>query len=229
MIEVRAGLSTWSSCWWNIVFHCHTSFSNHHRPEKGQWKIWQWKTAVSSAVNAYCDEESRLEAGTKSSLRYLNTDDFRIGAMHPVWSTLNGSCQQVEMAAVKARLLRGTYILQANRKFDVDPTCTMCGDEPEDRLHFILQCKCLTEVRQHHVRKLQHLIQGIYPRDITESIIGNQSVPFQLILDCTHGSLSSLKVDPPLCNLSNVMEPATRIMCYSLHVKRASLLEIYVR
>ena len=197
-------------------------------PEKSQWK-----STVSAAINSYCNEESRLEAGTKSSLCYLNTEDFAIGAVHPVWGTLHGSCRKVEMAAVKARLLTGTYILQANRakfnQFDVDPTCTICGDEPEDRLHFIMRCRCLAEVRQHHVRKLQRIFGDIYCSEIAESITSDQGVLFQLILDCTHGSLSNLNVSPPLCNLSDIIEPTTRIMCYSLHVKRASLLEIYVR
>lgn len=52
--------------------------------------------------------------------------------------------------------------------------------------------------------------------------------PFQLISDCTHVGLlpSSLNVYPP-CNLSNAIEPTTRIMCYSLHVKTASLQKRY--
>ena len=98
-----------------------------------------WKTRVSDAVNFYWDQETRKEASTKPSLKYLNIiiNALEIGTVHPVWRTLSANTRKVEMAAVKARLLTGTYLLQANRarfnQFQVDPTCTICGEEPEDR------------------------------------------------------------------------------------------------
>ena len=75
----------------------------------------EWKTRVSNAVKLFWDQENRKEASAKSSLKYLNIDALGIGAVHPVWSTLSANTRDVEMAAVKARLLTGTYILQANR------------------------------------------------------------------------------------------------------------------
>ena len=74
-----------------------------------------WKTRVSDAINFYWDQETRKEASIKTSLKYLNIDALEIGTVHPVWRTLSANTREVEMAAVKARLLTGTYVLQANR------------------------------------------------------------------------------------------------------------------
>ena len=47
----------------------------------------------------------------------------------------------IKKAGIKARLMIGTYVLQSNRakfnQYKVDPTCTLCGDEPEDQEHFL--------------------------------------------------------------------------------------------
>ena len=55
----------------------------------------------------------------------------------------------IKKAGIKARLMTGTYVLQSNRakfnKYKVDPTCTLCGDGPEDQEHFLLRCRSLSE------------------------------------------------------------------------------------
>ena len=67
-----------------------------------------WKSTVSNAVNALCNQEAKERALPKSSLKYLNIDSLEIGVVHPVWSTLTGNPREIERAAVKARLLTGT-------------------------------------------------------------------------------------------------------------------------
>ena len=37
-----------------------------------------WKTRVSDAINFYWDQETRKEASTKTSLKYLNIDALEI-------------------------------------------------------------------------------------------------------------------------------------------------------
>lgn len=193
----------------------------------------EWKAEVTDAISRFHDEESRNEALTKSSLKYLNTNILSTGVAHHVWDTLSGNCREIEMAAVKARLLTGTYVLQANRakfnQFEVVPTCSICNKEPEDRSHFILSCMLLEETRRHHIEKISRMLQRLYSCKTAEMIIRNQNVLLQLILDCTHESLSSLGIQPPLSFYCREIEPVTRLMCFSLHMRRASLLDIYVK
>jgi len=69
----------------------------------------------------------------------------KIGQCHPVWKTVRPNPIDLEKTAIKARILTGTYTLQSNQaKFnqhDVDPTCLLCKEGPENRQHFILTCK----------------------------------------------------------------------------------------
>ena len=45
--------------------------------------------------------------------------------------------------------MTGTYVFLSNRaKFNqhkVDPTCTLCGGEPEDQEQFLLRCRSLSD------------------------------------------------------------------------------------
>mgnify|MGYP005716497737 CR=1 FL=1 len=192
----------------------------------------EWKAIVTSAINNYWDEQGRSDAASKCSLKYLNTSIFCTGSVHPVWATLSGSCREVEMAAVKARLLTGTYVLQANRakfnQFDVDPTCTICNDGPEDRCHFIVGCSRLENTRRYHIGRIFSLLQRVYSSKIAETLIRNKNSLLQIILDCTHQSLSNMEIQPPLATMCEDIEPMSRLMCYSLHMKRASMLKMFV-
>ena len=57
----------------------------------------------------------------------------------------------------KQRLMTGTYILQSNRakfnQYSVNPTCLLCGEDPEDLEHFLLKCRALTVTRDPFMEK----------------------------------------------------------------------------
>ena len=113
------------------------------------------------------------------------------------------------MSTVKAILLTETYILQANRarcnRFQVDPTCTICGEEPEDKLHFILRCKSLSGNRDVHMKI--NLYFQLYENDAAEgNILSNEQSLFQIILDCTHKLLEDDTLFPQLSTLCNDIE-----------------------
>ena len=78
-----------------------------------------------------------------------------------VWSNPN----EVEKAAIKARLLTGTYTLQVNRhrfnQYEVEKTCKLCNKETEDRQHFILHCSVLEHGRNKHMSKLLEIALGL--------------------------------------------------------------------
>ena len=172
-----------------------------------------WKSTVSNAVNALWNQEAKECALPKSSLKYLNIDSLEIGVVHPVWSTLTGNPREIERVAVKARLLTGTYVLQANRakfnQFNVNPTCKICGEEAEDRLHFILRCKALEANRRHHIKKICNILNESYSSDTVHNIVSNQLIMLQVILDCTHKSLQSMVVTPQISTREGKKVPAT--------------------
>ena len=123
----------------------------------------------------------------------------------------------MEKAAIKARLLTGTYTLQANRhrfnQHEIDATCELCKLEPEDREHFILHCKTLSEVREKHLPKLLELVP---------EMIGRKEDLLQLILDSTHENLSLEE----LCTKSKLpqLEQISRNLLYELHTNRTRAL-----
>ena len=189
-----------------------------------------WKTRVSDAVNFYWNQETR-KASTKTSQKYLNIDALEIGTVHPVWRILSSNTREVEMVAVKAKLLTGTYVLQANcarfNQFQVNPICTIC-EEPEDRHHFILRCRSLVGSRDVHMKKINLYLHEIYEDDIADAILSDENTLLQIILDCTNKSLVDEAISSQLSTLCDDIEPMTRRLCFSLHVKRAALLNIYI-
>ena len=50
---------------------------------------------------------------SKKSLKYLETSSLRVGTTHLVWRDLE-TAAQVKRSTVRARILTGTYNLQAN-------------------------------------------------------------------------------------------------------------------
>jgi hypothetical protein len=55
----------------------------------------------------------------------------------------------IQKAEIKLRLITYTYMLQYHHaKFSrnkISPICKLCGEEDEDRVHFLLECKTLEE------------------------------------------------------------------------------------
>ena len=103
----------------------------------------------------------------------------------------------VEKAAIKARILTGTYTLQSNRaKFnqhDVDPTCLLCKECPENRQHFILTCKLTEPARQKFLTKIIDTVQSS-KLDVNVSNLCNWWWTAVESLVSTHSMKSSVKI-----------------------------------
>ena len=166
------------------------------------------------------------EASDKPSLRFLNTSSFSIGHTHPVWDTLSSNPREVTKASIKARILTGTYVLQANRakfnQFEVNPTCLMCSAEAEDRIHFILRCKVLESSRKFYLNKLKCCLLQHYTEETVVKILNDEQILFQLIMDSTHPKLHCIDTD--FAKLSWEIEPIARSLCYCLHTRRSAIM-----
>ena len=68
----------------------------------------------------------------------------------------------IKKDGIKATLMTGTYVLQSVRakfsQYSVDPTCLLCGENPEDHEHFLLRCSSLTESRDPFIKTIKCFI-----------------------------------------------------------------------
>ena len=79
-------------------------------------------------------------------------EDCSVGNVHPCWSKVDNTVMDVRRAVIKARILTGTYYLQADRdqfqKKGIASMCPLCSATSEDRLHFLTACASLAQIRQ---------------------------------------------------------------------------------
>lgn len=181
-----------------------------------------WKNDVKLAVETYWNEQLRIEAASKSSLKYMNYSGCCIGNHHLVWGTTEPSIWDNQKAAIKARILTGTYTLQSNRakfnQFNVDGTCKLCNQEVEDREHFLAVCTALSTQRAPYIRQLEEIIVSDHGEDTWSHLMGNCSDLTQLIIDSSK-PITGL----PSFN-ATVIEPVTRNLCSKLHHARMKIL-----
>ena len=95
-------------------------------------------------ASAYWVEKIKLKASEKSSLKFLNTQNYKIGEVHYLWKNAGFNLMAIKKAGFKAKLMTGTYVLQSDcakfNQYTVDPTCLLCGGDAEDMIHFLLKC-----------------------------------------------------------------------------------------
>ena len=177
----------------------------------------QWKAMVKKATNDSYRKEISEEIKNKTSLKHLALQENPLDEPHPIYKHTGSDPYEIERAAIKVRLLTGTYTLQANKhkynQHEVDKTCELCRAGTEDREHFILSCTALHEARQKHLPKLLELIP-----ELAES---NDSL-LQCIMDSSHEDLALLSQNPR--QKTKLIEPITRSLLYELHVQRTRIL-----
>ena len=183
-----------------------------------------WKTEIDDAIWGFWHKKRLESASTKPSLRYLNLDlDPR--RPHHVWTSVKPTLRDVRAASIKAKLLTGSYTLQANRarfnQYDVNPTCIVCKQEPEGREHFLLRCEGLADTRKIYIDMLKDNIYAYYDTQTWDALIGDENHLLQCILDCTKCEI--LK-PPPNDDRLIENESSIRWWCAALHKQRDKIL-----
>ncbi|VDI04539.1 Hypothetical predicted protein [Mytilus galloprovincialis] len=184
-----------------------------------------WKELVKRTVNSYWDNKLKLEAASKSSLKYVDIDRLSIGKTHLIWSSAGQNTHAITKASIKCRMLLGVYTLQANRhkfnQYEVEPTCPLCKQGPEDRTHFLVQCQHLTSIRQPFIDALSKAIEEMSP-GLYQQITSEPNQLTQIILDCSSSHLV-------LPQFYNRLECISRGLCYALHIARSTALDIHYK
>ena len=151
------------------------------------------------------------EPSVKSSLRFLSEDTLNVTRPALVWRSALHSHRDTEKAFIKARIMTGTYKLQAHESMynpAVSDTCLLCGEGTEDRRLFLVVCTSLITSREPYVSHIWRII------DIdTDELC-------QTLIDCTHTSLSDIV---QLCD-TNQLETLARYLIFSIHVRRGQIL-----
>ena len=110
----------------------------------------QFKQQVKTKVDKYIKDSWLSSTEEKKSVSFLNVEGCSVGNVHPCWSTVDNTVMDVRRAVIKARILTGTYYLQADRdkfqKEGITSMCPLCSATSEDRLHFL----GLTKQRKEH-------------------------------------------------------------------------------
>ena len=184
---------------------------------------YTWKETCSKAVDAYWYNKLFEGAKLKSSLKNINWNMRSRLEPHHVWTTVDPSTKDVQRAAVKARMITGTYMLQEQKaKFyhDQDASCPLCNQESETLEHFLLRCQRLDETRQSHLQQVREAVIFGYTEEIWDRLQTQEL--YQLILDCTFvGVLPTL----PEGRVLESIESSTRRLCFAMHRAREEVMK----
>ncbi len=127
------------------------------------WSRDQWKRLVRQSVNNASFCTLLKNASTKSSLKYLRPDLLTQGNPHPIWSHTRNSIRNLRAAAIRVKLLTGTYPLQRNlrrNRQEDSAVCKLCGGAEETTQHFLLFCPATEAVRKAGIQNLLKLIKS---------------------------------------------------------------------
>ena len=166
-----------------------------------QWNCRKWKRMVQEAITSYTESLWANEIRQKTSLKFINPRSVKVGQVHHLYSTVNCNLRDIQRAETKARLLKGTYTLQANRaafnQYTVDPTCRICNLNPETREHFISNCIYYEDIRDSYKQKIKRVLESLVGLN-TEDVLNNPLSFTHLILDCTHPNVGQYLSNPVL-------------------------------
>ena len=182
-----------------------------------------WKDSVLRSVTAYWRESLVRDAHSKTTLKSLTYEKILLGEVHPVWASTENSVIDVRKAIVKARILTGTCLLQANihsfSQYREDPTCRLCKQQEEDIFHMLLYCPLLSETRIHEYKVLIDIVINHIGAEAWKVYFSRKEDITQLIIDSRR--FSNLPGDT---DIIYKIEKLSRNLCYKLHNKRLSLL-----
>ncbi len=174
--------------------------------------------------------ESRLirEASLYPSLRYLNLQQFSIGKPHTIIRYNTTYRGDIIKCKIKLLLVTGSYILQAQRskfnQFEVNSTCLLCGQEPENREHFLSTRQALAGHRSIYTSQLSDVLTHHLGPVYAAKIMNSSAELTQLILDCTSGLNTGIA--PITRDVSRKIELITQRLLYALHLTCKNMLAL---
>ena len=128
--------------------------------KKSVEKISQGQNSKSMDRYIFCTLVTDLQQ--KSTLKYCNTADMKIGAIHPVWKSIEACTYDVKKGITKVRMLTGTYFLQGRRTIleesEEESICQICKLGKVDVLHLVTRCSETYAIRVECIRELKKFL-----------------------------------------------------------------------
>ena len=171
------------------------------------------KAHIKKTIREHHSTIIKTDAANKSTLKFMTLTDQPLREPHPAWLCIDCNRAETRKAVIKVKILTGCYILQSNRaafnQYTVNDTCPLCQSEPEDRTHFILRCKALSDIRSKYLHDVTRLISDYHQMDPNT----------QCIAILNSNSSQGNRVN---------LEAAARQFLYSLHCKRQKILNTLI-
>ena len=124
----------------------------------------EWKNQVKRASHVKITKDFEEEVISKSSLKYLNPS-FKPKVCHQSVA-LRKKNQKRKRANIKSSSV-DRYLYSPIIATDIGTYyigyCQMCNSSKEDTIHFLVECPYLYESRNIYIKKINTLIQLIYP------------------------------------------------------------------
>lgn len=184
----------------------------------------EWKRRVKTAISAYWRDIILKEAAQKSTLKYLNCNEYRPGRVHPLWTSAGLNRYSIQKAYVHVKIATGTYILQSNRarfnQFAVSTRCPLCRDGPEDIRHFLLQCSHLESSRRRFLDELVRVCTPIFGSHSTRE--QQEEMLVRLVMDAS--MVQDMVGDAVTDETQQQLYSLGRGLCSALHDARSACL-----
>jgi hypothetical protein len=170
-----------------------------------------WKKQVRTAVDYFWCTKLKADAGTKSTLKFLDCSNMNNGKPlpHSVWTTVNPIARDVQRAHIHTKIVMDTYILQTHRsrysEAKESAICPLCKLAPEDRIHFLGSCPDTQSIRE-WFREQTGLVGG--PEELARVVLNPSGYIAREQSNIYH-----------LC----------RLLCFKLHHNRATKLGYRVK
>ena len=196
-----------------------------HAALTAPWPKLTWKHHVKNTVITHWHHRLLTSAVDKSSLSMLSHQSLNPGTCHPVWETCPNSVYQITAATVRARLITGRYPVQALcvrfNQNAVDPTCQLCGRQPETIPHMLIMCLALASVRQAYISRISEILHST-----SAAVPSSETEWCKLVLDggATHMNICSTKKSQTCSNYIISINILSSIMCHKLDTQRQLIL-----
>jgi hypothetical protein len=122
------------------------------------------KNQVKNTISRHWHSLLVSEATERTTLAFMNCESIKPEVPHPIWTTVGTKPSDTRKAAVKARILTGTYILQSNKarfnQYMLSATCHLCQQADENLEHFLIDCAFMCALREEYFGLVGSIFQG---------------------------------------------------------------------
>ena len=184
---------------------------------------------IKTKVVSFWELKLRIQASTKSSLKYFNPYFCNLTKPHPIITTPQSNPYEVNKSVIQLRMASGRYPDDWLQRYWSDDNklgqCRLCLEERGDIKHYLTSCFALMDKREtlfnwwlsssHSSSTLHKLIQVKIQSD-SETFV-------KFVLDASSDTDVILLVQQKLVGIGDIFQ-LTRTFCYAIHHARLKLL-----